>query len=98
MLINNNNYYYSHVSFLTVAIADKAASSMGETPATNITQTETPPLDNTAEPVSESTPLLPCNGKMSHSIELTGSCTVITCHTPKNSICPNADPKLQLHS
>ncbi len=42
-----------------MAIADKAASSMGETPATNITQTATPPLDNTAEPVSESTHLLP---------------------------------------
>ncbi len=62
-----------------MAIADKAASSMGETPATNITQTETPPLDNTAEPVSESTPLLPCNGKMSHSrFKVQGSLLFVT--------------------
>ncbi|XP_058641572.1 uncharacterized protein LOC131546197 [Onychostoma macrolepis] len=34
---------------------------MGETPATNGTQTETPASDNTADPASESTPPLPCN-------------------------------------
>ncbi|RXN12693.1 early nodulin 2 [Labeo rohita] len=45
----------------TVAIAEKATSRVGETPAPNSKQTETPPIHNTADPASESTPLLPCN-------------------------------------
>ncbi|KAL0148219.1 hypothetical protein M9458_056451, partial [Cirrhinus mrigala] len=39
--------------------SEKAASSTVETPATASKQTETPPIDNTADPASESTPLLP---------------------------------------
>ncbi|RXN18987.1 RNA-directed DNA polymerase from mobile element jockey-like protein [Labeo rohita] len=48
-------------SLLNVAIAEKATSRVGETPAPNSKQTETPPIHNTADPASESTPLLPCN-------------------------------------
>ncbi|KAK7120511.1 hypothetical protein R3I94_020499 [Phoxinus phoxinus] len=44
-------------SLLNVAIADKEASSMGESSAINSSQTETP----SADPASESTALLSCN-------------------------------------
>ncbi|RXN06142.1 E3 ubiquitin- ligase TRIM39-like protein [Labeo rohita] len=50
-----------HIYSFTVAIAEKATSRVGETPAPNSKQTETPPIHNTADPASESTPLLPCN-------------------------------------
>ncbi|XP_051747502.1 uncharacterized protein LOC127511088 isoform X5 [Ctenopharyngodon idella] len=47
-------------SLLNVVIADEPASSIGKTPATNITQTEITPLENVcpSDPASESKPLL----------------------------------------
>ncbi|KAI2645430.1 hypothetical protein H4Q32_025416 [Labeo rohita] len=81
-------------SLLNVAIAEKATSRVGETPAPNSKQTETPPIHNTADPASESTPLLPCNvdnsGKAASSSVETSATTSKQTETPP--IDNTADP------